>query len=178
METGTVKFFKVNDRGGFGFIGLPSGKELFFQRNDGGRVEAGKDEPVIHTWCQVREPKKGDLINFERSRNHQGPKAAPWCFREEWNRALDEIKKRPVYRLILQRGHRVRGKANPQCTWQGTYLPILRHMFPEGIPLTTQYSGDEWFIFWFERQTDDGSWEHIYGDPTASNAGQLQEVVV
>lgn len=165
METGTVKFFKTNEYGGFGFVTLPSGEELYFQRNDGGPVEAGKDEPSIQTWKQVREPRQGDLINFERSRNRKGSMAAPWCYHEEWNLALVEIAKRPTYRLMEQKGHRVRGNQKPQRVWQGTYLPVLLRMFPEGIPLTTQYSGDHWFVFWFEQQTEDGEWQRIDGDP-------------
>lgn len=167
MEAGTVKFFKVNEHGGFGFIELPSGEQLYFQRNDGGPVIAGPEKPEIHTWEKVREPKKGDFINFERSSNRQGPKAAPWCFHEEWNLALVEIASRPVYRLMHQKGCRVLGNSKPQPIWQGSYLLNVSRMFPyrEDLPLTTQHNGERWFVYWFERKTADEQWVRLDGDP-------------
>jgi len=90
METGTVKFFKVNNQGGFGFIRLPSDEELYFQRNDGGPVEVMDNELVIQTLETVREPQEGERINFARSSNRKGPKAAPWCFADEWLRESQE----------------------------------------------------------------------------------------
>ncbi|HLD25693.1 MAG TPA: hypothetical protein VJC05_01450 [Candidatus Andersenbacteria bacterium] len=87
METGTVRSFRINERGGYGFISTSRGEDLFFQRNDGGQVEPG-EPPTIKTWEPVREPQKGDHIYFWRSSNKKGPKAAPWCFKEGWDAAI------------------------------------------------------------------------------------------
>jgi hypothetical protein len=165
MKTGIVKAFRTNERGGFGFLTLNDGTDLYFQRNDGGPVYPGATEPKIQHRRLVREPRPGDLVLFFGTpQTEKGHKAAPWCFWEEWTQALETIIHRPTYRLMVQVGKRVLGNTPPGCLWQGSDLRQIKSRVFE-IHLTTQYSGDHWIRHWFEIQTETGDWQKIDGDP-------------
>ena len=87
MEIGTVKFFDSRDNKRFGFIDVNGGGEIFFHFNDGENIEAGGDEPRFCGGKLNKEPKKGDVVIFERKSGYKGPKAAPWGFEQDHRRA-------------------------------------------------------------------------------------------
>jgi hypothetical protein len=99
---GVVKYFSI--KGGFGFIRLAEHRDVFFHvtnrmvpfppREDFG--EEGPD-PV---WTYVapgtyddakRMPHKGAKLAFVSVIGKRGPEAIPWCFEEEWERALQGL---------------------------------------------------------------------------------------
>ncbi len=150
MNTGTVKFFKTNDFGGFGFLVLEDGSEIYFQKSHGGPVVAGEEQPKIQAGALVRMPHSGDQVIFEVGSNGKGDIASPWCFQEDWNATLIDLHKRPTYRLVRQKGHRFRGLNKPQVMWEGSFPQTQSH-----VRLGVQYNGDDFTKRWFEQLIED-----------------------
>lgn len=159
FERGVIKFFDSRKEKRFGFILLPSGDEIFFHFNEGRAVKVGLETPSLMA-APAREPAKGDILLFERSKNRKGDKAAPWCFASDWKRAEQEIARRTVYRLMKQTGE-FRITRDPQVAWQGTDTADLRAKF-SAIRLKIEYKGgiSGWVKYWFEKKTP-GGWERM-----------------
>jgi len=100
MESGYVKFFDAREGKLFGFLVDELGNELFFHYSDGRSVRVWESHfgdvkfvDLVESTTPLRFPKKGDRLAFDRGRNAKGPKARPWCFKREYDNALDEAKR-------------------------------------------------------------------------------------
>lgn len=102
MEIGTVKFFDSRDNKRFGFIAVDGGGEIFFHFNDGENIEASGDEPRFCGGKLNREPKKGDVVVFERKSGYKGAKAAPWGFERNHRRAETESDARQAIGQMME----------------------------------------------------------------------------
>lgn len=96
MKSGIVKkYFSGEGPGrGFGFIKVEGGKDVFFHIKNRKNVNAEAGEPelsFIIAKCNVRDPKEGDRIMFDVVQGKKGLMAEPWCFAEDWERAMEEI---------------------------------------------------------------------------------------
>lgn len=168
FERGQVKFFDNRITKHFGFIELPTGEEIFFHHNDGAAVKIGPDGPVLCREMLVREPRKSDILLFERAKNRKGSKAFPWLFADDWDRAEKEIAVRPTYRFVCEQG-RFRG-SHKSFLWEGKYLPDLIARFGS-LELSFQQRGDVWTRHWFEIKQIAG-WVKIDFDPRLSPENQ------
>jgi len=93
LEIGRVKFFLADK--GFGYIIIDgSKKEIFFHCSHGRQIELSGNEPKFSSTRPEKEPKKGDVVIFERASSSRGPKADPYGFMDDWNRAKKEINPR------------------------------------------------------------------------------------
>lgn len=172
MQTGSVKFFDNRDNKRFGFIVVNGGGEIFFHYNDGENIEAGTDTPQFCGGKLNDEPKKGDIIVFERSSGYKGHKAAPWGFATDYKKAEREIAARPApttYRVVEQ--YATPGsdkKGEPDVLWEGANVRNLCEKYPRPSDyrmdkLQSFSCGDFDKSVWFERMTENG-WETC-GDP-------------
>jgi len=83
--------WEINEvRGGFQHIECEQSwkQEVFFHFNDGCPVVAGSKEVIVRLRKPVaREPRKGDQILFKCLEGRKGPKATPWCYLDEYEKA-------------------------------------------------------------------------------------------
>jgi cold shock CspA family protein len=98
LETGTVKFFNNKQDKLFGFLLTPEG-DVFFHLNNRCAVHRSKafDEPVLIDYDytdqvvadgpDLRMPKQGDKLMFQRGVGNKGPKALKWAFEDDYKRA-------------------------------------------------------------------------------------------
>jgi hypothetical protein len=95
MESGYVKFFLTSPEKLFGFLVDENGKEVFFHYSNGRDVvvDGPGDVKLVEPTQQLRCPKKGEYLKFERNSNGKGPKASPWCFEERYNYILAQSKR-------------------------------------------------------------------------------------
>lgn len=167
MEAGIVKFFDSRDNKRFGFIIVNGGGEIFFHFNDGENIKAGNNKPQFSDGKLKSEPKKGDRIVFERSSGYKGPKAAPWGFADDYERAKKEIALRPApttYRVVEQ--YTTPGsdkKGEPKVLWEGSDITKLCEKYPrpsdhrmDDLQNFSCGDFDKWIRF--EHMTGDG-WE-------------------
>lgn len=98
-EKGVVKvYFNQRDRM-YGFIQPDSGgPDLFFHVADWRPVLSFGAEAMFDTLYLTPiklQPSVGDKVLFERARSNDGrPKAAPWAYASQWERAEREIARR------------------------------------------------------------------------------------
>lgn len=188
-EIGTVKFFDSRRDKRFGFIRLESGEEIFFHYNDGEFIEAGNNSPkfsgktTIVLNRKVRhlpDPRKGDILVFERDDGRKGPKASPWGYYSYWLEVGEKIANRPLYRVIRITTNDFKdGEKSERVIWQGEDLDALSREYPpseifEADFLKHHEIEDGWvrFDFRFERQKEDGAWE-VCKDPRRRTSTSL-----
>ncbi len=91
MKVGTIKTFR--DRG-FGYITInDSGKDIFYHFNDGRKIKAGKVAPEFCDEKLQNNPKAGDRVILVCGYGHKGPKADPWGFFSDYEKAKQEMTK-------------------------------------------------------------------------------------
>lgn len=90
MEIGIVKFFDSRKRMRYGFISVAGSGDVFFHFKDGENIKASHNGPRFCAGKLIREPKKGDILVFERQIDSTGPKAVPWGYGEDFRRAEKE----------------------------------------------------------------------------------------
>ncbi|MFZ2763576.1 MAG: hypothetical protein WAX80_00850 [Minisyncoccia bacterium] len=99
METGYVKFFDTREGKLFGFVVDEMGNELFFHYSGGRAIRVRehlrdhKFFDFVHPTSPMQFPKKGDRIMFYRGENAKGAKATAWCFKSEYDDAVDKSKR-------------------------------------------------------------------------------------
>lgn len=99
METGYVKFFDTREGKLFGFVVDEMGNELFFHYSGGRTIRVREDVrdhqffDFVHPTSPMQFPKKGDRIMFYRGENTKGPKATAWCFKSDYDDAVDKSKR-------------------------------------------------------------------------------------
>jgi hypothetical protein len=172
METGVIKFFDSRDNKRFGFVTMKGKEEIFFHFNDGENIKAGKSEPVFSDGKLKREPKKGDLVMFYISLGYKGPKATPWGFADDYERAKKEIAARPApatYRVLQQTTVYGNPPNEKEILWEGSDITKLCAKYPRPNDrrmddLSPNFSCNDFSQkIWFECQTKNG-WEHT-SDP-------------
>jgi cold shock CspA family protein len=185
MERGLVKWFNPAADKRYGFIvplvSIVSGNigEIFFHFNDGEFIVPGESYPEFSGKGtkkfrdgirRLRDPKKDDVILFERRPGKKGDKAAPWCYLSLYERAEKIIAARPapsVYRVLETTKAFGMEPDKPKVLWEGTDLEELLRSYP--VPSGNQSpSADSLLPFWadtdntfevrhwFERKTHDG----------------------
>ena len=102
FEMGTVKFFGLRKDvfgGLYGFLALPDGDEIFFHGDAMGTFIGM--ELVENSACfnePSRYPKTGDKIVFhtiyDRWKPWKRPKADPWAFADDLEKAMEEMESR------------------------------------------------------------------------------------
>ena len=106
-ESGLIKvYFNQGDRM-YGFIQPDSrGPDLFFHVADWRPIVVNRAEAMFDTLNLTPiklQPSVGDKVLFERARSNDGrPKAAPWAYASQWERAEREI----ATRIPTQEGGR------------------------------------------------------------------------
>lgn len=178
MKKGIVKWFNVQKR--FGFLTVEGEKnDLFFHFNDGYFIDPGKDKPVFSSATKVRDqrvyplrdPKQGEEIIFEESKNAQGPIAKPWGYYSTWVKAEEWIKAHPapppiVYRVLATMNNVGEPEGEPTVGWEGDNLEQLRRQYPRN-----SHRDDRFLSFWadsdgifethhrWEKKNEAGAWE-------------------
>jgi hypothetical protein len=176
METGVVKFFTLKGHGGYGFLILDDGSEIYFSMSDGGVPEQGSGlRPYINTGVLPTRPRRGDRIVFlDRKATNRRDRAAPWCHECMWKPLADLMANRKIYRLY-QKTIPAFGSSRETEVWSGTDLLELAKRF-SGISLTMAPIATGHRAFRFERKVGD-EWipiltNPIEGDRDMDRAGQ------
>ena len=179
MEEGIVKFFDSRDNKRFGFIIDENGKEIFFHFNDGENIIAGKEDAVFSEGKLRTEPKKGDAIVFIRTPGSKGPKASPWGFAQDYDRATMEIDSRSapdVFRVMKQTTVCGNAPGKPEVLWEGSDIRLLCAKYPRTSDhrvddlYSTFSCGDFSHQIWFEIKTENG-WKDTK-DPRPISSGR------
>lgn len=183
IEQGEVKFFDNRNGKRFGFLivhegGVPTEEEIWFHFNDGEFIVAGGKDPKFSgkatsehegKTARLRDPKRGEVLVFQRSLGRKGDKASPWGYLPNWQEAEEIIANRPMYRVFKHQGFRGEYKSDPEILWEGSDLEELlkKYPLPTGSrspgadPLISFWSHDDGpeSKHWFERQEKDEPWE-------------------
>lgn len=93
METGYVKFFDTREGKLFGFLMDEKGVDLFFHYSGGRKVALNANRDIVFEQVQIRYPRPGDDLKFERGRNPKGEMAKTWCFEREYEEMLEKSKR-------------------------------------------------------------------------------------
>ena len=163
LERGVVEaFFPALNRR-YGFMVLASKETVYFHINDGRLVRVGAESVSISAGSnEVREPSKGDILLFERSKNLKGIKAAPWCFATDWSCAQKELAARSIYRLMKQIGD-FRITREAQEEWVGVDPANMPHALLQ-VRLNYEYRGGNnggWIKYWFEEKKPGKDWVRV-----------------
>lgn len=193
MELGTVKSFKKNERGGFGWLERKGHEPIYFTRGDGRRVEwvEGRKALKRPVGSLITEPVIGDVILFEIGSNQAGMKASPWCYKAEWDTAQlvqaapDDVQPcitceaGVTYRFLSRkmRGDKITGE-NEIWKGNGTTINLLLKLYPSGIPAQEKV-GLFTHAYVFQRKSPNG-WQPLGSEdtalPTSEEKPQLVEV--
>lgn len=142
VEKGIVKFFDEREGKRFGFLivldanGTPTKEEIFFHYNDGKLIGNDGEVPIFmgHTTKRdgrlkrLRRPQKDDKLIFERSEGRKGDKASPWGYVSSWDKQVDWLANRPVYRVVKTGSNY--GKPYSTTVWEGTDIIDLSAQYP------------------------------------------------
>lgn len=83
--TGTVKFWKVGDKGGYGFAQVDGiEQDVFFQEDHYCDVTIEGNQPGMQKAELVYVPVKGDMLCLEIVEGPKGPRANRWTYFGYW----------------------------------------------------------------------------------------------
>ncbi len=166
---GSVKFYSEK---GFGFISLDKPQDLFFHIKNYSKPVATERGVVFERVYKnsVRYPQPGDSVAFEMTMGNRGFVANPWCYTEDYHKALEIFEKWPQpqrYRVVTVHDqiHISGFVGEPHVTWGGekggTFEELCR-TYPRDRYDKLQYFGhDDFNATHYIQQLKDGKWVNI-----------------
>jgi cold shock CspA family protein len=184
VEFGLVKFYK----NGYGFIEREGKSDLFFHMKNFASPVASEHgvylgHPQRSTYNMNRYPQPGDRLAFVLSSGEKGPVANPWCYAEDYEKALTEHRNwpKPVrYRVLHTFDSPPGTPGKPYIAWgeeDGGLLKDLCARYPRDKRDSLRPFSDPDNIFdsHYQIQVNDGSgWKDVEDDPRPVEYGSVR----
>ncbi len=166
--TGAVKNFKLDPKGGYGFIVVEGSENIIFHGTRGVvPFFSGDDNPGLFPWNPRKNdvPQMGNHILYAAEVTPKGMRAVAWSLWRpaEWRAIGALIEARPLYRLMRRKGPRI----------QSTKFKVEGHGFqtiwegknPMMAPRTRLINREDEAIYFLEYQPSTQQWVETDYDP-------------
>ena len=166
--TGAVKNFKLDPKGGYGFIVVEGSENIIFHGTRGVvPFFAGDDNPGLFPWNPRKNdvPQMGNHILYAAEVTPKGLRAVCWMLWRpaEWKAIAELIEARPLFRLMRRKGPKIQStkfKVEGQgfsTIWQGKNVMLA--------PRTRLVNREDEAVYFEEYQLGTNQWVETDYDP-------------